>query len=78
MKILELLTEARVKSSWIARVDYTAGARILTLTLKNGRMYRIPNISQSFYNRMIADPSKGKYYHRFIKNRYLLTRIGNR
>lgn len=79
MRAHEFITEARVKSSWIARVEYSsAPARTLTLVLKNGRMYKVPGVSKSFYDKMIANPSKGKYYHQFIKDRYLVNRVGDR
>jgi hypothetical protein len=77
MKIAELLTEAAVKSSWIARVDYSPyPARILTLVLKNGNMYKIPNVTTAVYQQFLTRPSKGKYWHQFIKGRYLVNKVG--
>lgn len=76
MRASEFITEDRVKSSWIARVDYTPyPARALTLKLKNGNIYKIPNVSQSVYQRFLTNPSKGKYWHQFIKGKYLVTKI---
>ena len=76
MRAKEFITEARVKSSWIARVDYTPyPTRTLTLTLKSGSVYKIPNVSTSVYQRFLTNPSKGKYWHQFIKGKYLVTKI---
>jgi hypothetical protein len=76
MRAREFLTEARVKSSWIADIHYTPfPAKVLTLTLKNGRRYRIPNVSVATYQQFLTRPSKGKYWHQFIKGKYLVTRV---
>ncbi len=77
MRAVEFLFEARVKSSWIADIHYTPyPQRILTLTLKNGRKYKIPNVSNATYQQFLTNPSKGKYWHKFIKGKYLVTRLG--
>lgn len=76
MRAREFITEAQVKSSWIARIDYTTyPARILTLTLKNGNVYKIPNISQSVYQQFLTRPSKGKYWHQFIRGKYQVNKV---
>jgi KTSC domain len=79
MRAHEFIAEGKVKSSWIARVEYSgAPSRTLTIVLKNGNVYTVPGISQNFYNRMLTNPSKGKYYHQFIKDKYKLTKVGQR
>lgn len=77
MRAHEFLTEAKVKSSWIADIHYTPyPARVLTLTLKNGNIYKIPNVSAGTYQQFLTRPSKGKYWHQFIKGKYQVNRVG--
>lgn len=76
MRAKEFLTEVAVKSSWIARVDYTPWPiRVLTLKLKNGNIYKIPNVGLTTYLAFITRPSKGKYWHQFIKGKYQVNRV---
>lgn len=78
MRAREFIIEARVKSSWIADIHYTAyPQRVLTLTLKNGRKYKIPGVSAATYQQFLTRPSKGKYWHQFIKGKYLVNRLGD-
>lgn len=71
MRAHEFITEVKVKSSWIDRINYEPyPTKVLTLTLKNGRSYRIPNIEPGVYQQFVTRPSKGKYWHQFIKGRY--------
>lgn len=75
MKISEFLTEKSVTSSWISDLFFNRPNRVLTLRLKNGRTYSIPNTSRYGFDRWSTASSPGKYYHAAIRGKKQLTRI---
>ena len=75
MKLEEFLTEKAVQSTWIASLTHNRPNKVLTMVLSNGRTFSIPNITRTTFERWSRAPSKGRYYHQYIKNKYRLTRI---
>ncbi len=75
MKLAELLTEKPVDSSWITDLVYNRPNKTLTMRLSNGRSFSVPNITRSMFERWTKSPSKGQFFHNYIKDRYLVTRI---
>jgi hypothetical protein len=74
MKINEItLIEQPVLSSWIEDLTYTKNAVIMTLG--NAYEYKISNVPQSLYRAWIQAPSKGRFWHRRIKDRFVVTRL---
>lgn len=75
MKIYQILNEVKVMSSWISDVRYNRKARLLTMILNNGRAYLIDGISRHMFDRWKSAPSKGRFWHSHIKNKYNVRRI---
>ena len=75
MKLSEILTEKPVESSWITDLTYNRPNRTLTMRLSNGRVFSVPNISRLMFVKWAKSPSKGRFFHTFIKDSYLITRI---
>jgi frataxin-like iron-binding protein CyaY len=67
MKINELL-EQKVDSSWIRDITYTNGN--VAMTLNNGQIYQILNMSEENFNRWLSAPSKGNYYNTNVRDSY--------
>lgn len=75
MLIREILKEVKVQSSWISNLIYNRPNKILTWRLSNGREYSVENISRSMFEKWKSAPSKGRFFHRYIKMKYKVTRI---
>lgn len=76
MKFTEIqLQEKFVLSSWITNLVMTRKTNSVVMTLKNGRKYRIENISRYKFDLWNKAESKGKFWHQYIKNRHNVTRI---
>lgn len=75
MRIKEIITEDPVASSWISDLTLQNNGRDVTMALNNGRRYRVRNLGPQVYNQWLAAPSKGRFWHDQIKNRYVVTRI---
>ena len=75
MRALEFLIEKKVESQWITDVRYSRPQRILTMTLSNGRSFLIPGASRKTFERWTSAPSKGQFFHEFIKGQYPINRI---
>ena len=75
MRIREILKEVRVQSSWISNLTYNRANKVITWRLNNGRLYSIPNISRRMFDRWKAAASKGQFFHRNIKGKYIVNHI---
>lgn len=75
MKLAEILTEKPVQSSWITDLTYNRPNRTLTMRLNNGKAFSIPGITRSMFEKWLRSPSKGQFFHTYIKDSYLVTRI---
>lgn len=72
MKIEEL-TEAQVSSSWLKDVTFTNGNA--AMTLRNGQVYEIFDITEETYNQWMSAPSIGAFYNKNIKDAYKVNRV---
>lgn len=55
--------------------DYRSGKNILGVRFKaSGRVYHYFGVPSAIYLALMHAPSKGKYYNKFIKNRYAWVR----
>lgn len=70
-----LLTEVAVESTWISSVSYNRPNKILTLVTNVGSTYKIANVPRSFFDKWKNSPSKGKFYHENVKDRFNLIKV---
>lgn len=75
MRAIEFLTEKHVESAWISDLIYNRPNHRLTMRLSNGRSFSIPGISRTTFERWAKYPSKGQFFHQFIKDKYQITRL---
>ncbi|EGF11154.1 hypothetical protein HMPREF9123_1113 [Neisseria bacilliformis ATCC BAA-1200] len=57
-----------VLSSNLSSVAWQAGT--LEIQFKNGRRYRYFDVPEAVFVQLLQAPSKGRYFHRHIKNNY--------
>lgn len=60
-----MITHTPVSSSLVLSVGYDPSERVLELALRYGT-YRYYDVPVGVYRELLASPSKGKYYHRYI------------
>ena len=75
MLIHEILREVAVRSTWISNLIYNRPNKVITWKLSNGREYSVKNISRQMFDRWKAAPSKGRFFHLYVKGNYSVTRI---
>lgn len=75
MKISEILLEKPVQSTWISDLTHNRPNKVLTMRLSNGKSFSIPGITRTMFERWSRAPSKGQFWHRYIKDVYKATRI---
>ena len=75
MKAVEILNEKPVESAWITDLVYNRPNKVLTMRLSDGSSYSIPAITRTMFERWIRSPSKGRFFHEQIKDRYQVKRI---
>ena len=75
MRAFELLNEKPVQSTWISDLVHNRPNRTVTMRLSNGKSFSIPGITRAGFERWVNAPSKGTYFHNFIKNNYQITRL---
>jgi hypothetical protein len=75
MKIIELLLEKRVASTWISELIHNRPNKRVTMKLSNGRAFSVFGITRAAFEKWSGAESKGKYWHLFIKGSHRVTRI---
>lgn len=78
MKIKEFLIEKPVTSSWQMDIAYNRKTKVATMKVQHhrgGGTYEIIGMSRREFDKWHAAPSKGKYWHYFIKGFYDVRRI---
>jgi len=75
MRAAEFLIEKPVESSWIVDLRFSRPSKTLTMRLSNGREFRIPGMTRTTFERWTNAPSKGRFFHTNIKDRYQVNRI---
>lgn len=43
------------------------------ITVRDGRRYTVHDVPHAVYKAWVASPSKGQFWHRFIRDRYNIT-----
>lgn len=74
MRLSEFLVEKQVASAWISDLTYNRPNKVLTMRLSNGKYFTIQGITRTLFDRWLKSPSKGRFYHDYIKDNYVLTR----
>ena len=69
------LEEKAVQSTWITDIVHNRKEKYVTMRLSNGRQFRIPGIARTFFERWINSPSKGQFWHTFVKGKFQVSRI---
>jgi hypothetical protein len=62
-----------IQSSDLESVGWEA--ETLEIKFKSGGIYQYSNVPKHIFNALLTAPSKGKYFHQFIKNRYSFIRL---
>jgi hypothetical protein len=65
-----------VSSTDVASIGYDPDSQTLEVEFLSGGIYQYFQVPQSTYEEFINAPSKGKYLHQNIKNRYPYSRVG--
>jgi len=64
-----------VKSSNLHSVGYDKKSQILEIEFLNGGVYEYSEIRKELHEGFMAAPSHGKYYDKFIKGQYPVTKL---
>lgn len=65
-----------VQSSNLKSVGYDSDTKILEIEFLHGGIYQYFDVPADIHQGLISAPSKGKYFHAFIKNVYRYQKIG--
>lgn len=63
-----------VSSSDLAAVGYENGT--LFVSFRSGSTYRYTGVPEYVHRELMAAPSHGKYFHRFIRNSFPYQKVG--
>ena len=64
-----------VDSSYMTRATSNLRANDLIITLRNGEILRVAPISVEYWDRLLAAPSKGRFFLEYIKPRHNVERL---
>ena len=64
-----------IKSSNLHSVGYDKKSQILEIEFLNGGVYEYSEIRKELHEGLMAAPSHGKYYNKFIKGQYPVTKL---
>ena len=62
-------------SSYITRAVYNLRANDLRITLRNGKILRVAPIPVDYWDRLLAAPSKGRFFLNYIQPRHNVERL---
>ena len=63
-----------VNSSNLHMIGYDSEEQVLRVMFKNGTIYDYQNVPPAMYQALNLAASKGVFFSRFIKNKFLFTR----
>jgi hypothetical protein len=66
----EIETAEFADSAYITRAAYNLRANDLRITLRNGKILRVVPISVDYWDRLLAAPSKGRFFLDYIEPRH--------
>lgn len=73
MRLVQVLNEVEVISSWIAELEWDDDGVIMILN--SGREYKVHDVDFETFEEWVKAPSKGKFWHSDIRDMYIVTRI---
>ena len=59
-----------VTSSNLTQIGYDIGTNTLRIAFSSGRVYDYYNVDEQIYRHLLQSPSKGKFFHKYIRDRY--------
>ncbi len=65
----------KVNSTNLSAVGYDSETKILTIEFNDGGLYEYYDVPQNIYDELMSAPSKGSFFHRFIRNTYRTVKI---
>ena len=63
-------------SSYMSRAAYDLTANDLTVVLTNGEFLKVDRIPVEYWDRLLASPSKGRFFVRYIQPRFNVKKLG--
>ncbi len=64
-----------VKSSNLVSVGYDQDLKVLEIEFKGGGIYQYEKVPKRVHLALLAAPSKGKFFHRRIKPKYVFSKV---
>lgn len=64
-----------ISSSNIMSAGYDSGSETLEIEFKSGAVYQYYNVSEHLYEQFKAAPSKGQFFHMYIKDAVPFSRV---
>lgn len=64
------INSSPLRSSALASAEYDGEEETLTIIFRNGREYTYEQVPQDIYDRLLQDPSPGRFYLTYIKDQY--------
>lgn len=71
-----LVSEKLTISSWIRDLTNNRKKKVVTMTLNNGRKYVIYDMTRYKFDQWHRSPSRGKFWHKYVKGYHLVEPIG--
>jgi hypothetical protein len=65
-----------VESSMISSIGYDPNSSTLEIEFNSGAVWQYYDFSESLWYEFLDSESKGKFFHREIKNQYSESRVG--
>jgi lysyl-tRNA synthetase, class II len=63
-----------VESTMLVTIAYNLDRQVLQLEFRDGTIYRYFDVSVDVYQGLVSAPSKGGYFNRSIRGRFVHTR----
>lgn len=64
-----------VESSDLSSVGYDLSTKTLEIEFNSGGVYQYFDVPENTHYELMSAPSKGKYFHKFIKNVYRYQKV---
>lgn len=65
-----------VESSDLSSVGYDPSTKTLEIEFNSGGVYQYFDVPKDTHSELMSAPSKGKHFHKFIKNAYQYQKVG--
>jgi len=70
----EKIKRVAVRSTLLDAVGYDARSQTLELVFDSGSVRRLAGVPAAVYKALLAAPSKGKFYHKQLRGKYVATK----